>query len=76
MWPVASGPLAPAKSGQRVPGIGGRSRDEEAWVRQSGTELGHACRDVVGDEALDSDASAAILVVESSRKEVYVHLNR
>ena len=76
MWPVASGPLAPAKCGQCVPGVGGRGWDEEVWIRQSGTEIGHACRDVVGNEALDGDAPAAVLVVESSREEVYVRLHR
>ena len=76
MWPVASGAFAPAKSRQSMTGIGTRCRNEEVWVRQSGTELGHACGDVVGDETLDVDALTPVLIVEGTREEVNICLIR
>ena len=76
MWPVSGRPYAPAESRQSVTGVGGRGRNEQIWVRQSGTELGHARRDVVRDQTLDRDASVAILMVERLREEVNVSLRR
>ena len=76
VWPVAGRPYAPAERRQGVTGVGGRGRNEQVWVRQSGTELGHACRDVVRDQTLDRDAAVAVLVVERLREEVNVRLRR